>query len=174
MSSKKLVVILLLAVTLITVLYVSVNPISVMVLELSYTTYPVIVNEKLQDINFTFRLDQYSRELPTYQLGQAHVEEGSNKLSFWDLNLNFTLNVEIYREPTNQTLENRTLWRSYHFAFSSVLERKIQFYCRKPANATLGDKATIILDARLTAWYTGQEPYLDRKFQKTFTIPISD
>ena len=62
------------------------NPVFVLVLELSYDTFPVIVDGELQDIEFTWRADQYYTHAPPIQLMNGYaVVNGENKLSFFDL-----------------------------------------------------------------------------------------
>jgi len=169
MSIKKAIAVVLIFLVIGCVVYYVVNPISVLVLEVAYTTFPIMVNKQLRDIEFTFNANRYSTHIPTYQLGLQHnVVTGITKLSIIDLQLNFTIDINVFKET-----ENGTLWRSIHLVFSSVNERKIQMYCQKPANATLGNRAVIVVDAHLVAWYKGQAPYIDKAIHKVFAIDIS-
>lgn len=173
MSTKKLVAIALIAVLAVGLVYFSVNQVGILILEIGYTTFPIIVDGKLQDVDFDFRVGRHFSTVPSYQLMSRYsVLTEQNKLSIFDLQLNFTLRADVYREPDNETLENRTLWRSFNFVFSTVHERKVHIYVEKPANATIGNKATIALDARLVAWYETEAPFIDKTIHREFTIDI--
>lgn len=168
MSLKAFIVVGLMVLIVCGVLYVSLNPIQVLIIEVAYTATPVIQDNMLKDVNFNFKVDRYFSTLQGYKVMQKYsVVEGTNKLNFLDLCLNFSLSINIFNNSTNGTL-----WRSAEFKFSTVAERKIQFYCDKTANVTLGDKAVVVLDARLIAWYKDQAPHIDKTLHKTFTVDI--
>lgn len=169
MSTKKLVAILLILLIVVGAIYITVNPMSVLILQIGYTTLPVATaTGTLRDVTFTFKVDRYFASVPGYQLMSGYqVVHGQNKLSFLGLELNFTLDISVY-----QGMENGTLWRSYHFVFSTVAERLIRIYCETPADVTLGNNATIVLDGRLVGWYKGEMPHINKVLHKTFTIDI--
>jgi len=148
---------------------VLVNPTSALVLEISYTVSPVVVGYRgLHDVELDFRIDRFYESMPTYQLvGGYSVASGSNKLSlFDDVGFNFTLDASIYKDSVNGSL-----WRSVHFVFSTVAERKISIYLGKPSNVTMGSVAYLILDAHLVAWREGAT-IIDKTLHKTFTVDI--
>lgn len=171
MALNRFVAVMLICVVVVGCLILSLNPLSVLVFEIACETNPIIVARELQDIDFTWNITCRSSSIPTYQLVTQpySVVDGSNKLSFIDLQLNFTLDITIF----NGTSENQSdLWRSYHLVFSSVVDRRIQLFCERQSNVVLGDVATVVLDAKLIVWYVGQAPYIDKTIHKSFVVSI--
>jgi len=168
MSVKKVVAVLLIAIIVLGVLYFTLNPISVLVIEVGYTALPILVDNELKDVEFTFRVDRFLSSMPPYELaGGPQLVVGESKLSIFGIELNLTLHIDVYNNSTNGTL-----WRSADFVFSSIAERKVQFFSRTPANTSLGERAVIVVDGRLMVWREGESPYIDKTFARTFTGDI--
>lgn len=170
MSRKILVAICLIAVLAVALsFYVQTTAMETLVLEIAYTVMPELGEKNwiLEDVDLTFEAETYFENLPSYQLQKGyHVQEGRSKIAIVDLLINFSMQIEIL--PFN-SLEP---WRTYMLNFSSLTERKIQVFMNRNANVTLGDKANVVIDARVVVWYKGQAPTIDKSIHKVLTVKI--
>jgi len=169
MSLKTIAVIILIGLVVSGLLFYYVNPLSVLVLEVSYTYLPQTVNDQFHDVLFTFNVSCHNASIPTYQLANLYrVVPITNHLTILNLRLNFSLVIGVYND-----IENGTLWRRITLVFSSLLERKIQIYMQKPSNVTLSGKVVVVVDAHLVAWYEGEGPFLDKSLHQAFTVNLT-
>lgn len=165
--NKKLLAFILIGVVVV-VAFVSVNPINVLVVEVACDILPRAVSGRLKDVEFIFSADSYLDSVPTHQfMSRYSVASGTSKLSFWDIDMNLTLTISIFKDD-----ENGSLWRSVYLLFSTVMERKIQIYMQRPSNVSIGNVIFVEVQGRFVVWEPGQTPHIDKVLHKTFTLEI--
>lgn len=146
--------------------YVQLESIETLVLEVAFSVIPEMGEQYLEDVDLAFEINTYLEKFPRYQIQQGYyVKQGLNKIAIIDLLVNFTLKIDVL------PLNGLTPWKSINLEFSSLLERKVRIFVER-GNVTLGEKATVVIDAHLVVWYKDQPPKIDKTLHRVFTVDV--